>query len=784
LKVLKILAVTLVVLAVVLALGSTWKVRRAWPQTEGNLAVAGLTAPVEVVRDAWGVPHIWAANEHDLFFAQGYVHAQDRLWQMEMNRHVSAGRLSELFGQASLAADRNLRTFGIRRAAQRDWEVLTPETRAFLEAYAQGVNAYVDENRGSLPVEFSILGVDPEPWTPIDSLAWSKMIALSLGQNHTQELMRLRVGALLGPDGPRALMPGYPEGEPVIVPPGTLLNPGGAEVADPLLTSLLGQPSTSRGSNNWVIHGSRTATGRPLLANDTHLGLAMPSEWYENGLHGGRFNVVGFSFAGVPLVLVGHNDRIAWGISSMNGDAQDLFIEAADSKRETIRESIRLKSGKEVPLEVAVTSHGPIINEALNLDEKMPTLALRWTALDPSRTLDSLAALNLAGNWAAFREALSLWAAPSLNFVYADAANNIGYQGTGKLPVRAPGQQGLQPVPAGNGENDWRGFIPYGEMPSLFNPPSGFIATANHRVVADDYPHFIARDYADPYRARRISDLLAKDDDVTLDDLRRFQTDTYSVVAEALRPHLAAVKPENDLQRRALQQVQSWDLRFTPGSPGATVYYAWYSHLLPAISGDELGQEFMDQFRAFTFAQTPVYVSLMNTPSSPWFDDKRTPGKVETRDDIVRRSFGEAVAFLAGKLGDDPADWRWGRMHTAVLTHQPFGNSGIPPLMRLFNGKAVPIPGEAFTVNAGTPAPRRPYRVLVGVAQRMLVDLNDLGESLAVNSTGQSGHLFHRHREDQIPLWSRGEYRPMLFHREAVDRGAAERLTLTPRQPK
>ncbi|HSK79192.1 MAG TPA: penicillin acylase family protein [Thermoanaerobaculia bacterium] len=777
-KIFKVLGLSLLVLLLILAVAAVWIVRRAWPQTEGTIEVAGLSAPVQVIRDEWGVPHIQAENEHDLFFAQGYTHAQDRLWQMELNRHVSGGNLARLFGKPALGVDRTMRTFGIRRAARADWEVLTPGTRAILEAYAEGVNAYVRE--GSLPVEFSILGVTPEPWTPIDSLAWSKMVALSLGQNHTQELLRFRLAAKHGDFGVRQFLPGYPGDAPVIVPPGAGgygVSPGRG-LSDPLLTSLVGEPSTGRGSNNWVVHGSRTASGLPLLANDTHLGLGMPSEWYENGLHGGRFDVVGFSFAGVPLVLIGHNGRAAWGISAMNGDVQDLFLEEPGGDTQVIEEKIPLKSGKTEPLRIEITPRGPIVNEALAL-EGMPPMSLRWTALDPGRTIDALVKLNLAGDWASFREALSLWEAPSLNFVYADVDGNIGYQSAGKLPLRAAGQQGLAPVPAAGGANGWRGFIPFAEMPSSFNPPSGYIATANNKVVGDDYPHFIARDYADPYRVKRISDVLAANRRVTVDDMKRLQADDYSLAAEKLRPYLLSVQPENGLQKKALEQVKAWDLHFAVDSPGAAIYYAWYWTLLPEIVGDELGEEFAE-LRGMMFGQTPLYIRVMGDPKNPWFDDKRTAGKTETREDIVARSFGKAVAMLSERLGDDPADWRWGRLHTAVLTHQPFGNSGIPPLIRMFNGQAVPLPGEAFTVNAETPAPRRPFLVTFGVSQRLIVDLKDLTRSPAVNSTGQSAHLFHRHREDQIPLWSRVEYRPMLFGKEAVEKGAAERLTLEP----
>ncbi|HEY0512806.1 MAG TPA: penicillin acylase family protein [Thermoanaerobaculia bacterium] len=796
-RILKFLLLGLLVLVVVLAAAGTWMVRRAWPQTAGTIVAPGLSAPVEVVRDRWGVPGLYAANEHDLFFAQGFVHAQDRLWQMEFNRRVGAGELSTLFGAATLSADRSLRVLGIRQAAEADWRALSPETRAILQAYADGVNAFIASHRGRLPVEFTLLGVSPAPWTPVDSLAWSKMIAFSLGQNQTQELMRARLTAKVGPDGVRQLMPPFPgqDRQPLIVPPGA----GGygaarraeLEKAGHLLAELLTRPLVGVGSNNWVVHGSRTATGKPMLANDTHLELDMPSVWYENGLHAGRFDVSGFSFPGLPMVLIGHNRRIAWGISSMCGDSEDLFVEQLNDRRQVqtgdgwrdariVHESIPVKGGKPASFDVVVTAHGPVINEGFEL-KGLPPLALRWTALDPGRTLDALTGINLAADWPAFRTALSLWQAPTLNFVYADVDGNIGYQGAGAIPVRAPGQQGLAPVPAGGPERDWRGFIPFDRMPSLLNPAAGFIVTANNKVVADSYPYPISWDYADPYRAQRITALLAANPHVTLEDMKRIQSDVTSQAAADLRPYLLAIKPGNPLQQRALEQVRQWDLRFTPESPGATIYFAWYSALLPDVYGDELGDDLMADFRTTAANQTPRLTEMMADPHNPWFDDKRTPGKVETRDDIVRRALGEAVALLSKRLGDDPAQWQWGKLHTILFTHQPFGNSGIGPLVSLFNGKAVTAGGEGFTVSATAADFTRPFVSMYGSTQRLIVDLGDLSRSLVVNSTGQSGLLFHRHREDQIPLWRDHRYRPMLYGRDAVEKAAEERLTLRPR---
>ncbi len=744
-KILKVLGLLVLALLVVLAIAAFWFVRRGWSQTEGEITVAGLTAPVEVVRDAWGVPHIYAANEADLFFAQGYVHAQDRLWQMELNRHLSGGRMAELFGRPALETDRYLRTLGMRRNAERSWQLLEPETRSFLESYARGVNAYLESHRGALPVEFTILGARPQPWTPIDCLAWAETMGLSLGQNHAVELKRVALAAKLGEQRARQLLPPYPAEGAVIVPPGEggypAVEPGPETPGGPLLASLLGPPAFSRGSNNWVVHGSRTTTGKPILANDTHLGLNMPSEWYENGLHAGRFDVVGFSMAGLPFVVIGHNQRVAWGITAMNGDTQDLYVETFDAQKrryqagdqwqepQRIHEQIPLKSGQKVDLEIVVTRHGPIINDVSGLTQS-PPMALRWAAADGNRFLDALPRMNLAKDWPSFREALSLWGSPTLNFVYADVDGNIGYQAAGNIPLRAPGDEGLVPMPGAGGEHDWRGYVPFAEMPSVLNPKAGFVASANNKVVADSYPHFIAHDYADPYRATRITEVLAAGRKVSVDDMKRLQADTVSPTAPKLRPYLKAVKPENDLQKRALEQVERWDGHMNADSPGATIFYTWYFHLLPDIGSDELGEELARVSRAMFFGQTPLYIRLMETPDAPWFErradprqgdpGRHRPPQLRRGGPLARRAPGRRSGRLA--VGEDaPFDLQPSALrperHRAA--HAPVQRQVAAARGRGLYGQRrnaghqsePPLPGELRPLAASDRRPEQPERI-------------------------------------------------------------------------
>jgi penicillin amidase len=794
-KALVIIVIGLAIVAVI-ALGvGAWFVRRPWPQVSGTLAVAGLSAPVEVVRDTWGVPHIYAQNEHDLFLAQGYVHAQDRLWQMEFNRRIGSGTLSAALGEATLDTDRFLRTIGLRRAAEQDWAMVDDDTRVILEAYAAGVNAYIETHRDRLPLEFTILGVDPAPWTPIDTLAWGKVMSFDLGGNYWAELLRARIIAKLGEEAAQQLLPPYAQGAPVIIPPEARsyawLDGARFDKLD-AVAAVMGDPGLDWGSNNWVVHGSRTATGQPMLADDTHLGLNMPSIWYENGLHGGRFDSVGLSFPGVPMVIIGHNQRIAWGVTNLEPDVQDLYIEKLNQPArptqyefmnawydlQVVPETIEVKDQAPVSLEVLITRHGPIINDVIGDLDGEP-MALRWTALDGGRLFESVLLLNLATNWDEFRQALSYWDVPSQNFVYADVDGNIGYQSPGRIPIRAAGHQGLVPVPGWSGEYEWQGFIPFEELPSVFNPPTGFVATANNKVVPDEYPYHLAYEWAAPYRAQRITDLLAADDSITLEDMRDIQAETYSLPAETLRPYMLAIQPEGDLEARAVAQLKAWDLYSEADRAGVAVYQVWYWFLVQDTLADELGDDLMGDYLGNPSIHMPMMVDLMKQADNPWFDDISTP-QVETRDDLLGRSLADAVAWLSQRYGDAPERWAWGQLHTMTFVHQPLGQSGISLLERLFNSQPVPARGDNFTVDAASFDFENPFAMVHGASQRYIADLSDLDQSRAVHTTGQSGQLFHPHRQDFIRLWQNVETHPLLFSRKAVEANAEGVLTLVP----
>jgi penicillin G amidase len=782
-----------------------WLARRRFPRVEGSVVAAGLHAPVDVIRDRWGVPHLFAKDEHDLFFAQGYVHAQDRLFQMELGRRVGEGTMSAALGPPGIPVDRVIRTLGLRRMAERAWSALDAGSRAVLEAYAEGVNARLDGD-DPLPVELTILGFAPTRWSPIASLVLGNVLALMLSGNYRIELLRAALVAEGGEALADLLLPPHAPETPTIVPPAVRKVEGLAGVASMAgldgLDRLLGDPNIVSGSNNWVVHGSRTATGKPLLANDVHIGLGLPSTWYENGLHGGRFDGVGFSLPGVPLLVLGHNGRVAWGMSNLGPDTQDFYLEKLDDPvaprryewkgewhdLEILHETIEVRGEGPVALEIRSTRHGPIMNEAMSrLLARAEPMALRWALGECAPLLPALIRMNLAKGWDEFRAALALWDSPGQNFVYADVDGNVGYQATGKIPIRAPGHRGIEPVAGWTGDHEWQGFIPFDELPRAYNPDQGFLATANNKVTSDDYPYLLAHHYFPGYRAKRITDLLAASDRHTVDDMRRIHAEVYSLPAEALRPHLLALKPEGDLERRALAAVAAWDLRYEIDRAGATVFQAWYATLLRNLLAQKLGPALVERYLASEYERhgslhMPLVIKLLSDPDDAWFRDPKNRTK-ETREEMVRKSFVEALAWLGEKYGPDPEAWTWGRAHTLTMTHAPLGRAGPALLRRLFNSKTIPARGDNYTVDGASFLWNAPFTVVHGTAQRMIIDLDDLSRSVGIHTPGQSEHLHHPHREDLMLLSQEVGYHPLLFTREAVEEHAESRLTLLDRAP-
>ncbi len=825
--------VLLGLLVVVVVVGTVYlyvTTRRPFPRTDGRLEVAGLQEEVRVLRDEWGVPHIYAQNEHDLFFAQGYVHAQDRFWQMEFWRHVSQGRISEIVGEPTLEQDKFIRTMGWNRMAADTvayMEEESPEMIEILESYSAGVNAYIAANEAALSLNQTVLGLvnepwEIEPWEPVHTLGWGVVMSFQLSGNWENELTRAALIRDLGEGTVATLVPGYPyEDRPVIAPtdlqvndlPGAADTDGGEEEEGEsdneglypaglvdwarLDLSVTGRPPDEfafgsgphLGSNNWVVSGEHTESGLPLLANDPHLGIQMPSIWYEAGLHAPGWEVVGFTFAGVPGVIIGHNANIAWGVTNVGPDVQDLYIERINpnnpqeyefqgewEEMEIIEEVIRVNGGEDVVLEIRTTRHGPIMNEVI--EPQRDVLALRWTAQEPSRVLQAALLLNQAANYDDFREALRYWDVPAQNFVYADIEGNIAYQTPGRIPIRAQGD-GTVSVPGWTGEYEWEGFIPFEELPALFNPPDGFIVTANNSVVDEDYPYFIARDWADGDRALRIVQMLEEAIErggVTAGDFARIQNDSKSLRAEAYIPLLRDLSSSDPQVQAAIERLRGWDLQERRDSVPAAIFEVFYMHLVHNVLADELGEDHLE-----VLASDPFFYTLAGQPEAPWWDDTTT-NEAETQQDMILRSLADAIEWLEEELGSDTAGWQWGNLHTATFVSDPLGQSGVGLIENIVNRGPFPADGGTDRVNANNWSWNDPAAIRSHPSMRMILDLADFDASQTVIPTGQSGHPFHPHYDDMIELWLNGEYHPMWFSEEAVAVAAEDELILVPEE--
>lgn len=831
-KVLIGILIVILAVSVLLVILIPYNITRSFPQTEGQIQVPGLDAPVEVYRDSFGVPHIYANTPHDLFFAQGYVHAQDRFWQMDFWRHIGSGRLSELLGDGLLETDQILRTLGFARIAQEELKNFDPTSKEILESYAEGVNAYLADHQGAdLSLEYLVLKVinadyEPEPWQPLHSVTWGKVMAWDLGGNMDGEIEKALLLGSLTPDQVDDLVPPYPEDKPVIVPGFEVLAEGTTNVASAesavedlfqltqtvqgkinLLDQVLGARGIGIGSNSWAVSGDKTTTGKPLLANDPHLAAQMPAIWYEVGLHCTQegddcpYQVRGFSFAGVPGVVIGHNENIAWGFTNVGPDVQDLYIEKINPDNpnqyevngqwvdmELVNETIEFGGGGEEQLTVRYTRHGPILSDTTYFGDDFAAtagidlpdsyaLALRWTALEPNHLFRAIWRFNRAANWDEFREGTRDFAAPAQNLLYADVEGNIGYQMPGEIPIRAKGDGSL-PVPGWTDEYEWTGYIPFEEKPFSFNPPEGYIVTANNAVADADYPYLIATVFAYGYRAQRIVDMIEGAPGlIDSEYIQNMHGDNMDLNAELLVPILLEIPVgiENDVYRDLLV---GWDYQTHMDSPAGAMFEVFWKNLLELTFLDELPEGTEPGGGARWFE---VFADLVQRPDDAWWDIPTTE-PVEDRDFVFSMAFAAAVNETKAALGEDAGQWTWGDLHTLNLVNQSLGSSGIGAIDALFNRGGFRISGGSAIVNATgwDAANEEPYAVRSLPSMRMIVDLDNLENSLTMHTTGQSGHAYNPHYVDMTDPWRNIQYHGMLWYREQVEADASAYLELVP----
>ncbi|AEI77236.1 acyl-homoserine lactone acylase QuiP [Cupriavidus necator N-1] len=783
--------VGLLVLAVAGAVGAlVWYRHAAQPPASGQEALAGLRGQVAVVRDGHGVPHIRAASKADAWFALGYVHAQDRLWQMQMNKRVVAGRLAEILGPSALDTDKFLRTLGVRRNAEAILAQASPETRAALQAYADGVNAWIDHRKGPLPPEFLLLRAQPERWEPADTLGWQTMMAWDLGGNWTQETLRMRLAQVLPVARISELLAPYPGEQPVRTMDYGHLYKQLAPLANAMASVGDKAPPgyvEGMGSNNWVVSGAHTQSGKPMLANDPHLGLQAPALWYFARMTAPGLDVTGATLPGMPLVVLGHNDRIAWGLTNTAPDVQDLYIERLrpgnDTQYqtpdgwaafETRTETIRVKGAPDVVLKVRATRHGPVISDvaeplsaAAGPLGAQYVVAFQWTALRPDdRTFQAGLRMNEARDWAGFTAALRDFHSPQQNIVYADVDGNIGFYAPGRVPLRRADNdlKGLAPAPGWDARYDWTGFIPFEALPHRYNPADGVIVTANQRIVAPDYPYFITSEWTVPYRFDRIQSLLAATPRHSFDSFAAIQKDVVSLAVRDALPLLLAAPVGRDAarperERALLEALRKWDGTMDPARAEPLVVTAWLRELSRRLFEEKAGEAIFVRLWEQRNVQQPMLNILRDprTLGAFWCDRQHTR-PAETCDDAIADAWTQAMADLSRRYGDDAARWRWGEAHTARSEHKPFGK--IAHLSPLFNLR-VPTGGDTYTVNVGRHNLRddkAPFENTHAASVRALYDLANLEASRFMDSTGQSGNALLPRYRDWTGKWAAVEY--------------------------
>lgn len=763
----------------------------ALPDTESGFSIDGLEEAVEIYRDEYGIPHIKAASVHDAFFAQGFVHAQDRLWHMEFDRRRAAGRWAEVAGRSGVLLDTLARRAGLASSAQTDYASVNDETRAMFDAYAAGVNAFINTT-SSLPVEYEITGITPEPWEPWQSMAVFKVRHILMGTSMAK-LLRARVFKAVGPEFAAKLRAESLGDEVLVVPPGAeyvsaLNDLSELDAGDDALSQLAELDS---GSNNWAVHGSRSASGKPILAGDSHRALDVPNVYYQNHLACPEFNVIGYSFAGLPgFPHFGHSEQVAWCITHAGADYQDLYVERFDPEnpaqyeyqggwREAERrtEQLQVRGEQPVDVDITVTHHGPVV---IGDPASGHAISMRYTATDePNTGFQCLLPMLRAADVDEFDEAMRDWVDPGNNLIYGDVHGNCCYLTRGKVPIRTRANFWL-PVPGWTGEHEWQGMIPFEELPRLRNPDTGYIATANNRIVGDNYPYDIAIDYAPPSRAQRIIARLSALQNATADDMQPVHADRLSLPSRIFIENLEGIQPDSKFSAQALDILKQWDRIMAPDSTGAAVYMAMRNELTRMV------------------LNLPVFEPVRNSPYRHQEPPTRTiagllwfivPGLIRENDtsilpegeswsSVLAQALSRATAWLAEEIGSDPDAWQWGRIHRTAPVH-PLA-AVEPQLGDRLNPPFVSVGGDSDTPQAAAINPAVNYNVAGTSVTRYIFDTDDWNNSRWIVPLGSSGHPGSPHFADQVDHWANVEYIPMLYDWGVIAKRAETHQRLEP----
>ncbi len=792
-------ALAALLLLLALAAVSLWLyARQVLPQLDGAIELPALHAPIRIVRDAHGIPTINAASADDALFGLGFVHAQDRLWQLETHRRIGAGQLAEAFGPVALDTDRFLRALGVKRAAARQWANASPAARASIVAYTAGINAFIQHSMKARPPEFVLLGLTPEPWTPEDSMAWAIMMAWDLGSNWSTELMRMRLALTLPVSRIDQLIPPYPGEKPMATADYAAL------FRELKIDATLGRHALAAapesgiegiGSNNWVVDGAHSQSGSPLLANDPHLKLSAPALWYLARLDAPDLKVAGATIPGLPFVVLGQNRDLAWGFTNTGSDVQDLYLERIKpgdvshyqtpdgwASFETFDETIKVKGAPDVRMTTRATRHGPVLSDSGVADgllgpaaQPSYALALRWTALDADPvSLDAGLAIGRSRSVADFIAASASYIAPMQNMVVADRAGHIGFVAAGRVPLRKPDNdlKGQVPSPGWDARYDWAGFLAPQLTPREVDPPRGWIASANQRITPPGYPYYLTNEWSVPYRMQRIEQLLEARPKHDLQSFREMQADVLSLATLRLLPFIRRARSGHVLAAAAQQQLAAFDGTMAADRAAPLIFWAWTRHLTRALFADKTAAG--DYDRALNSRNFRDALEGVLERDDAFWCDARATARVESCAEQIDAAFGAALDELQAVHGSDVVRWRWGDAHVARSEHRPF--SRVKWLARGFELRSA-VPGDTYTVDAGRvnlkpdPTTGELYLDEHGPSFRGLYDLADPQQSRAMQSSGQSGIAFSPLYRDFVAPWTKVEYVPLW--------GGAPKHTLT-----
>ncbi|MCK5124713.1 MAG: penicillin acylase family protein [candidate division Zixibacteria bacterium] len=787
-----------IIVAVIISFiaGTYYYLTQTLPDYNSDISSATITDSIEIIRDSYGMPHIYAKSDSDMSFAFGFCSAQDRLFQMDMVRRAIRGQLAEVIGKDVVEVDKMYRTITSVKPIEQIYSELPDSLQALMVAYANGVNHYLETHEENLPIEFAILGYEPEPWQPSDCMATLYYMAWALNFSFDSELTYAAMIDRVGDAMASEIFIDYPTGKPVILPEEYSLSNLSHTIETIRLARLITGTPIRGGSNNWVVSGKKSSTGKPLLANDMHLGMIAPAIWYEVHLITSSVNVSGVALAGTPLIIAGANENVAWGFTNVMADDADYYLEKINPEDSGLYEfkgsweevttrydTIAVLNDSAIIYPIRSTRHGVIIDDIVDSTIRgnpVYSIAMRWTIADFGQDAQAIYQLNRARSVSEIEKAVELYKCPGQNWVYADIQGNIGFWAAVGIP-RRDGFDGQGLLPGWDGQHEWGEYIPTDEQPHITNPEQGWIASANNKTASDDYPYYISHCYAPSERIERISQLLTEKEKLGIDDFKRIQADDYLIVAERWCPILIQALENSQPSvetKQIMDELSDWDYMAGSESVPAAVFHTVWQYLIEYTFQPHLGDTLYKYFiTENSFTVHKAMQNLIDKPESPWFDDPDTDA-IENLDSVLVKSFDQALSYLHESLGDNSSDWQWGKLHSVTIFH-PIGRI-LPIIGNYLNIGPFPVGGGSHSVNPSIYRLSNPWAMVAGASQRHIFDLNNIDNSLRIIPTGVSGNFMSPHYRDQSERWLKVEYRPFVLSRKEVEKDVSYRMSILP----